>query len=130
MNATFTLTLSQVWERVRVRVGTTDRPRELRKNQTDAERTLWKHLRDRRLEGYKFRRQRPLGGYIVDLICLEQKLIVEVDGGQHSGQHKYDLERDEWLESQGHRVLRFWNNQVLDEVEAVKAAILAALEDH
>ena len=109
-------------------MGTTDRAKELRRNQTDAERTLWKHLRDRRLEGYKFRRQRPLGRYIVDLICLEAKLIVEVDSGQHSGQQLYDSERDEWLESQGYRVLRFWSTQVLNETEAVKEVILAALE--
>ena len=112
-----------------MRVGTTDRAKQLRRNQTDAERNLWKYLRDRRLEGYKFRRQRPLGRYIVDLICLEEKLIVEVDGGQHSGQQMYDSERDEWLESQGYRVLRLWNNQVLNEIEAVKEAILATLED-
>ena len=102
---------------------------ELRTNQTDAERTLGKHLRDRRLEGYKFRRQRPLGRYVVDLICLEEKLIVEVDGGQHSAQQMYDLERDKWLESQGYRVLRFWNNQVLNDTEAVGETILATLED-
>jgi very-short-patch-repair endonuclease len=77
-----------------------DRAKELRRNQTDAERTLWTHLRDRRLEGYKFRRQRPLGRYIVDLICLEEMLVVEVDGGQHSWQQLYDSERNEWLESQ------------------------------
>ena len=129
--------LSQVWERARacpeyaegVRVGTTDKAKELRRNQTDAERTLWGHLRDRRLERYKFRRQRPLGKYIVDLICLEERLIVEVDGGQHSGRQMYDSERDEWLESQGYRVLRFWNNQVLNEIESVKEVILATLKD-
>ena len=101
----------------------------LRRNQTDAERPLWKHLRDRRFEGFKFRRQRPLGRYIVDLICLEERLIVEVDGGQHSGRQMYDSERDQWLGSQGYRVLRFWNNQVLNEIDAVKEAILATLVD-
>ena len=106
----------------------TERARELRKNQTDAERTLWNHLRDRRFEGYKFRRQRPVGRYIVDLTCLEERLIIEVDGGQHSVQELYDSERDEWLKSQGYRVLRFWNNQVLNDIEAVKDAILATLE--
>ena len=112
-----------------MRVGTTDRAKELRRSQTDSERLLWKHLRDRRLEGFKFRRQRPLGRYIVDLICLEENLIVEVDGGQHSEQQNYDSERDDWLESQGYRVLRFWSNQVLSDVEAVKEVILATLED-
>ena len=110
-----------------MRVGTTDRAKELRRNQTDAERTLWTHLRNRRLDGYKFRRQRPLGRYIIDLICLEEKLIVEADGGQHSWQQLYDSERDEWLESQGYRVLRFWNNQVLNDTEAVGETILATL---
>ena len=70
-----------------------------------------------------------MGRYIVDLVCLEEKLIVEVDGGQHSVQKAYDSDRDEWLESQGYRVLRFWNTQVLNEIEAVKEAILATLED-
>ena len=70
-----------------------------------------------------------MGRDIVDLICLEEMLIVEVDGGQHSGQHMYDSERDEWLESQGYRVVRFWNSQVLNEMEAVKEAILGTLED-
>ena len=74
---------------------TTNRAKELRRNQTEAERTLWKHLRDRRLGGHKFHRQRPLGNYIVDLVCLEEKLIVEVDGGQHHAHDVYDSDCDE-----------------------------------
>ena len=86
--------------------------RELRKHLTETERASWKHLRLRQFKGYKFRRQQPIGKYIVDFACLEKRLIIEVDGGQHSEQTAYDLERDTWLESQGFSVLRFWNNQV------------------
>ena len=101
--------------------------KELRKNPTDAEKTLWKHLRLRQMGGHKFRRQQPLGQYIVDFACLEKKLIIEVDGGEHSEQVTYDSERDRWLETQGFRVLRFWNNQVLTEIEVVKYVIAEAL---
>ena len=105
----------------------TARARELRNNPTKAERTSWKHLRLRQLGGYKFRRQQPLGPYIVDLICLEKRLIIEVDGGQHSEQKAYDAERNVWLEEQGFRVLRFCNHEVLQEIEAVKEVIVRAL---
>ena len=101
--------------------------RELRKHLTETERALWKHLRLRQFRGYKFRRQQPIGKYIVDFACLEKRLIIEVDGGQHSEQTAYDLERDTWLESQGFSVLRFWNNQVLKEMEAVEEVIVDAL---
>jgi very-short-patch-repair endonuclease len=101
--------------------------RTLRKNPTEAERTLWKHLRMRQLEGHKFRRQQLLGAYIVDLVCLERKVIIEVDGGQHGEQVVSDAERTAWLEARGFRVLRFWNHQVLADVQAVKEAIREAL---
>ena len=101
--------------------------RELRKNPTVAEQKLWKHLRHRQLNVYKFRRQHPVGSYIVDFVCLEKRLIIEVDGGQHSEQVDYDLERSAWLEVQGFRVLRFWNNEVLKEIEVVKEVIAEAL---
>jgi len=101
--------------------------RELRKNPTEAERKLWKYLRLRQLGGYKFRRQQPLGSYIVDFVCLEKKLIVELDGGQHSIQINYDAKRTEWLETHGFRVLRFWNNDVLEEIEIVKELIAKEL---
>ncbi|HWP93495.1 MAG TPA: endonuclease domain-containing protein [Thermodesulfobacteriota bacterium] len=104
-----------------------DRARELRKNPTDAERKLWKHLRLRQLDGHKFRRQHPIGPYIVDFACLEKRLIVEVDGGQHSERVVYDEERSEWLESQGFRILRFWDNEVLTSVDVVKEVIAEAL---
>ena len=101
--------------------------RELRKNLTEAERILWRHLRFRQLGGYKFRRQQPLGPYIVDFVCLGRKLIVEVDGGQHSEQVVYDAERSTWLETQGFRVLRFWNHEVLKEIGVIKDVIAEAL---
>ena len=104
--------------------------RELRKNMKEAERALWKHLRLRQLGGYKFRRQQPMGRYIVDFVCLERRLIVEVDGGHHCEQLAYDLERDTWLEKQGFSILRFWDNQVLKEIESVKEVILDALDKH
>ena len=105
----------------------TVKARKLRKNPTEAELKLWKHLRLRQLGGYKFRRQHSLGPYIVDFACLEKKLIVEVDGGQHTEKVDYETERIAWLESQGFRVLRFWNNEVLKEIEVVKEAIAEVL---
>jgi very-short-patch-repair endonuclease len=75
------------------------------------------------MEGHKFRRQQPLGSYIVDFICLERRLIVELDGGQHAVRVGSDAARTVWLEVQGFRVVRFWNHQVLSEIEAVKDAI-------
>jgi len=95
--------------------------RKLRYEQTDAERVLWARLRNKRLEGVKFRRQQPVGPYIVDFISFEKKLIVEIDGGQHSEGtvRERDEERTKWLEEGGYRVLRFWNNEVLERVEGV-----------
>jgi len=103
------------------------KPRQLRKNMTDAERELWRHLRLRQFSGYKFRRQQPIGKYIVDFVCFEKKLIIEVDGSQHSEQADYDLIRDAWLEKEGFRILRFWDNQVLNETDGVKEMIIGAL---
>jgi len=104
--------------------------RELRKNLTEAERTLWKYLRLRQFDGNKFRRQQPIGKYIVDFVCFEKKLIVEVDGGQHNEQVIYDSERNEWLKKQGFRILRFWNNQVLKEIDGVEGGIMEALSSY
>jgi very-short-patch-repair endonuclease len=104
------------------------RANELRNNPTEAERFLWQHLRRRQLGGHKFRRQQPPGDYIVDFVCFEKRLVVEVDGGQHSSQLAYDEQRTTWLEQQGFRVLRFWNHEVLQGIEAVKEAIWQALE--
>ena len=106
----------------------TDRARVLRKNSTDAERKLWQHLRRSQANGCKFRRQQPIGPYIVDFVCFEKRLIVEVDGGQHVQQIEDDNVRTEWLRSQHLKVLRFWNNQVLKEIGDVQLSILRKLE--
>jgi adenine-specific DNA-methyltransferase len=108
---------------------TREHARTPRKNPTEAERTLWRHLRLRQLDEHKFRRQQPLGPYIVDFVCLEEKLIVELDGGQHAEQVLADTERTAWLHAQGFRVLRFWNHDALRSIEAVKETIRAALSE-
>ena len=99
----------------------------LRANQTEAEQRLWYHLRAHRFMGLKFKRQKPIGIYIVDFVCLEQRLVVEVDGGQHAEHVEYDLHRDAWLRSQGYRVLRFWNNEVMQQLEGVLEQIRITL---
>ncbi len=96
-------------------------------NQTDAEKHLWYQLRNRQLAGFKFRRQFPLSPYIVDFACLECRLIIEVDGGQHANEVIYDTERSEHFLKQGYRVLRFWNNEVLANLEGVLEGILQEL---
>ncbi|MBW2033435.1 MAG: endonuclease domain-containing protein [Deltaproteobacteria bacterium] len=95
---------------------------------TDAERLLWQHLRNRQLGGYKFRRQRPIGSYIVDFVCLEKNIVIEVDGGQHAGQMESDSKRSDYLKEKGYRVMRFWNNEVLKETESVLTVILSSLD--
>ena len=104
------------------------RARALRKSPTEAEKVLWGQLRFWQVDGYKFRRQQPLGKYIVDFVCLEKKLIIELDGGQHAEQSEYDAQRDGWLRAQGFTVLRFWNNDVLQNINGVKDAIVSQLE--
>ncbi|MGH8064735.1 MAG: endonuclease domain-containing protein [Candidatus Entotheonellia bacterium] len=99
----------------------------LRKNATDAEHMLGQHLRLRQCAGYKFRRQQPLGNFIVDFVCLEKRLVIEVDGGQHNAQVAYDEQRTEWIEEQGFRVLRFWDHEVMRDIGAVKEMIWRAL---
>jgi len=105
----------------------TQRARALRKNQTDAERLLWQHLRGRQLLGYKFRRQFPIGDYIVDFACLPLKLIIEVDGSQHMSNVNYDNARTLYLENHGFQVVRFWNNDVLTEINSVLEALTLTL---
>ncbi len=95
----------------------------LRKRHTDAERLLWKHVRGKRMEGLKFRRQQPIGSYIVDFVCFSKMLVIEVDGGQHAENEK-DKQRDAWLRGEGFKVLRFWNNEVLQNIEGVLETIL------
>ena len=94
---------------------------------TDAEQKLWYHLRAHRFMGFKFKRQKPIGHYVVDFACIEKKLIIELDGGQHAEALEYDNERDAWLHSQGYTVLRFWNNELLNETESVLERIRLAL---
>lgn len=101
--------------------------REMRGRMTDAEALLWMLLRNRRIAGAKFRRQHPAGRYILDYYCVEQKLAIELDGGQHGEAADYDQHRDNWLHSHGIRVLRFWNNQMLAETEAVMEVIYRAV---
>jgi len=102
------------------------RAKAMRHEATPAEAAMWRLLRDRRLEGYKFRRQQTIDPYIVDFVCLARRLIVEVDGGQHS-ESRSDERRDAFLMSEGFSVVRFWNNDVLTNPAGVFDAIMAAL---
>jgi len=97
----------------------------LRKRATDTERIVWKHLKAKHFKGLKFRRQQPIGKYIVDFICFEKKLIIELDGGQHAmlSEKQKDIERNKWLEAQGYRVLRFWDDEVLMNTQGVLEVI-------
>ncbi|MBI1261158.1 MAG: DUF559 domain-containing protein [Rhizobiales bacterium] len=103
------------------------RARHPRRHQTEAETRLWLRLRNRGLQGFKFRRQVPVGPYIADFLCADCLLIVEADGGQHADSAK-DAVRTAFLESQGYRVLRFWNNDILSNTDGVLEAIRLALE--
>ena len=103
------------------------RARKLRDNSTDAERRLWQRLRDRQLDGHKFRRQQPIGSYVLDFVCQNHHLIVELDGGQHVENKDADDRRDAWLTAAGYRVLRFWNHEVYENIEGVLQKILFEL---
>ena len=103
-----------------------DFARQLRREMSDAERLLWKHLRAHRFAGEKFRRQEPIGPFIVDFVSHGSRLIIELDGGQHTTQVAYDEERSRWLNGRGYRVIRFWNNQVLTETQPVLESIALA----
>ena len=96
---------------------------------TDAERLLWRALRSRQMGGWKFRRQHPIQPFIVDFVCVERKLIIEVDGGQHASRAKEDLKRSDYLRDTGYKLIRVWNNQVLQETNEVLDTILTALGD-
>jgi len=106
------------------------RARQLRRNSTKAEAKLWSILRNRTLENFKFRRQQSLGPFIVDFVCFEERLILEVDGGQHADAAAKDAQRTKWLEEQNFRVLRFWNNDVLGNPEGVAEQITEALRSN
>ncbi|MBF6023077.1 endonuclease domain-containing protein [Lysobacter niastensis] len=101
--------------------------RQLRRQATDAERTLWRHLKGRQLGGHKFRRQFPIAGYIADFACVEARLAIELDGGQHLDAVQYDAQRTRKLATNGYRVLRFWNDDVLLRTEAVLEEIMRNL---
>lgn len=105
------------------------RARNLRKNNTDAGNRMSYYLRDRRLCGYKFVREKAIDNYIVDFICREKKLIIEVDGGQHMESIAYDEHRTKILEARGNRVLRVWNNEVFENIQGVMEKILRLLEE-
>jgi very-short-patch-repair endonuclease len=102
--------------------------RELRKNITDKERLLWSELRGKQFGGFKFRKQAPIGEFIVDFVCFDRKVIVELDGDQHAVSVEADKKRSEWLRSQGFRVLRFWNHEVVEDADMVMEAIWLALQ--
>ena len=104
-----------------------DRARRMRREMTEAELKLWRILRNRSLVGVKFRRQVPIGNYIADFCCLDLNLVVEVDGGQHAEHEVADASRSRFLSQEGFRVLRFWNDQVLNGSEFVVTEILAAI---
>jgi very-short-patch-repair endonuclease len=103
--------------------------RRLRKNLTDAEQRLWNCLRRKQMGHFKFRRQHPFGDYVIDFVCLEAMLAVEVDGGQHSVKREEDAVRTTSLSEAGFKVLRFWNNDVLRDIEAVTESIWLALQE-
>jgi very-short-patch-repair endonuclease len=103
--------------------------RSLRNNATPAERLLWVRLSRRQLAGYKFIRQMPVAGFVCDLMCREAMLIIEVDGGQHDQQSSADERRTKILEREGFRVLRFWNNEIIENIEGVAEAILVTLRE-
>jgi len=100
---------------------------ELRREPTPAERKLWAYLRGNNLHGVSFRRQYAIGNYIVDFVSIKKKLIIELDGSQHLEQGEYDLERTAFLEAQGYKVIRFWNNAVMNDINGVIRAIELAL---
>ena len=106
---------------------TTARARSLRRGMTDVERLLWQALRGRQLNGHRFRRQHPIGQYISDFTCIEQRIVIELDGGQHQEQLAYDEQRSAFLQARGWRVLRFWNNDVLNNIEGVLSVIAQSL---
>ena len=108
------------------RAGSLDHAKQLRSNQTEAEQRLWYYLRAKRFMGLKFKRQKPMGPFIADFVCMEHRLVIEADGGQHGSDA--DAERDTWFQAAGYTVLRFWNHEILEQTEAVLERIRLAVE--
>ena len=108
----------------------TNKARKLRQNLTEQEAVMWHLLRNRGLNGYKFRRQYPIGSYVVDFVCRELKLIIELDGGQHNEPEniEYDKKRTQYLNEKGYKVVRFWNNEIDENLEGVYQSILKVLD--
>src|SRR6476620_4070024 len=102
----------------------------MRHQPTNAETLIWTALRGARLHGFKFKRQQPIGAYIVDFVCFEHSLIIEIDGGQHGDEVSADQARSNWLQRQGFRVLRFWNNEVIERKDDVLETIIRALREY
>jgi len=107
----------------------TPRAKKLRSSSTKAERKLWQKLRNRQIEDCKFRRQQPIDHYIVDFVCFNRKLIIELDGGQHAASREIDENRDRFFNLNGFKVIRFWNNEVFENLEGVLAVIRKACLD-
>ena len=116
-------------EKHRIEPATAVRARSLRRGMTDAERKLWSVIREKQLNGFRFRRQHPIGRYVVDFACPETGLVVELDGGQHQDQVAYDEQRVAFIENRGWRVLRFWNNEVLGNLDGVLTVIAETLDE-
>jgi very-short-patch-repair endonuclease len=110
--------------------GAYERAQALRQNMTDAERSIWRILRSAQMDGHRFRRQVPFGQYIADFVCQDARLIIEIDGGQHAQSSPDEAKRTRFLEDQGYRILRFWNNEVLSNLEGVCAIIARELRHH
>ena len=113
----------------RIHPVTTSRARSLRSGMTDAEHQLWRVIRDKQVYANRFRRQHPIGPYIADFACIEQKLVIELDGGQHQDQRVQDIHRTAYMQAQGWHVLRFWNNEIVNNLDGVLSAIAEHLTD-
>ena len=103
--------------------------RHLRENMTDEGRVAWAKLRHRQMAGFRFRRQAPIGQYVVDFVCFECKLVIELDGGQHAERIEHDNQRTRWLETQGFRVIRFWNFETQEDWDDVSERIWKSLNE-
>ena len=115
-------------DRRRIPPITTARARRLRSDMTDVERKLWNAMRGKQLEGCRFRRQHPIGAYVADFACVERMLVIELDGSQHQTQEAYDVDRSRYLNQQGWQVVRFWNNEVLENLDGVLEVIVKELQ--